>query len=78
MSQRGVERVIGRLVTDEEFRRRFEENARAALGVAMACGAELTEVEVEALAGIDARRLARLAETLDPRLQKVCTHGILP
>ena len=53
MSQRGVERVIGRLATDEEFRRRFAENPAAILQEAIACGVELTSLEVQALASID-------------------------
>lgn len=72
MSQRSVERVIGRLVTDEDFRRQFEADPIAALGGVAAGGVELTEVETRALAGLDARLLARVAEAIDPRLQKLC------
>ena len=78
MSQRGVERVIGRLVTDEEFRRRFAEDPAAILRQAIECGVELTSLEIEALASIDLARLIRLAETLDPRIQKVCLRGERP
>ena len=77
MSQRGVERVIGRLVTDEEFRRRFAEDPAALLREVAGCSLELTNLEIQALASIDLRRLDRLARTLDPRIQKVCVQGEL-
>jgi hypothetical protein len=72
MSQRNVERVIGRLVTDETFRRRFESDPVKTLEEMAATGAELTDVEKRALAGLDARILARFADAIDPRLQKIC------
>ena len=72
MSQRRVARVIGRLLTDEEFRHQFEADPVAALGGMAAGGVELTDVETRALAGLDARLLARFAEAIDPRLQKLC------
>jgi Ribosomally synthesized peptide prototyped by Frankia Franean1_4349. len=75
MSQRGVERVIGRLVTDEAFRRKFAEDPAAILREALGCGVELTSLEVRALASIDPQLLARLAENLDPRIQKICVEG---
>jgi putative modified peptide len=70
MSQRGVERVIGKLVTDEGFRRCFAEDPGAALRQATEDGVELNEGELRALAGISARVASRFAEALDPRLQK--------
>lgn len=76
MSQRSVERVVGRLVTDEAFRRRFSDDPNAALGEMAASGLELTAIELRALAALDARLLARLAAALDPRLQKIdCCGG---
>jgi hypothetical protein len=76
MSQRGVERVIGRLVTDEGFRNRFGEDPLLALAEALRCGVELTELEIQALATLDRLDLERLAGTLDPRIQKICIHGV--
>lgn len=75
MSQRNVERVIGKLVTDEAFRRRFAEDSEGALTDTMACGLELTECERHALRSIDVRMIARLARALDPRLQKTDITG---
>jgi hypothetical protein len=80
MSQRGVERVIGRLVTDEEFRRQFAEDPRKVLleVIGCGCGLELTNLEIQALASLDLRSLARLAESIDPRIQKICVEGLKP
>jgi ribosomally synthesized peptide len=78
MSQRGVERIIGRLVTDEEFRRRFVLDPGSTLREATCCSLELTKIEVQALVAIEPRILERLAEALDPRLQKICVEGGLP
>lgn len=75
MSQRNVERVIGRLVTDEQFRRRFESGPVQALQEIAAAGIELTDVEMRALAGLDARLVSRFADAIDPRLQKICCRA---
>jgi len=75
MSQVHVVRVIGALVTDEGLRRRFAEDPRTTLQVLMERGVELSATELEALAGLDARRLAHFAEALDPRLQKSDLKG---
>ena len=74
MSQAHVERVVGRLVTDEGFRREFERDPLAALRGICACGVELTDIETRALASLDPRRIARFAEMLDPRLLKCCLN----
>jgi hypothetical protein len=71
MSQQNVERVIGRIVTDQGFRRRFERKPVDALFEIVASGMELTTVELQALAGLDPSHVARFADGLDPRLQKV-------
>ena len=75
MSQRNVERVIGRLVTDEGFRRRFAREPESALRETVGAGLELTECEMHALANIDARLVERFADALDPRLQKTDIPG---
>lgn len=75
MSQCNVERVIGRLVTDDGFRRRFAQDPGATLRELVERGLELNACEERALAALDARRLARFAETLDPRIQKVEVGG---
>jgi hypothetical protein len=65
MSQRDVERTLGRLLTDAGFRRDFSLNpARACLVL----GADLTPAELDALLQVPLRGLASLAETLDDRI----------
>jgi hypothetical protein len=78
MSQRSVERVIGRLATDEEFRRRFEENREAVLAELVAAGLELTPVEQRALLDLNNRACTRFANCLDPRIQKMSLRKIGP
>jgi hypothetical protein len=71
MSQRNVEQVIGRLATDEAFRRRFAKSREAALAEAVAGGLELTPVEQRALLALDMCACERFAGRLDPRIQKI-------
>jgi hypothetical protein len=75
MSQRSVERVIGRLVTDEAFRRRFVDQPEVVLHESVTCGLELTPCEIQALAAIDVASVQRFAAAIDPRLQKTDIHG---
>jgi putative modified peptide len=72
MSQRNVELVIGKLATDEDFRRRFAANPEAALAQAAGFGVELTEVERHALADLEMDACERFAARVDARLQKIC------
>jgi hypothetical protein len=71
MSQGNVERVIGRLVTDDGFRRRFAGDPQATLRELTASGLELNPCELRALAALDPGRISRFAEALDPRIHKV-------
>ncbi len=71
MSQRAVECVIGRLVTDEELRRRFRQEPAEVLDDLIASGTTLTPVERQALLRIDAAACERFAGQVDPRLQKI-------
>ena len=65
MSQRDVERTLGRLLTDAGFRRDFFRNpARACLEL----GVQLAAHEADALLRVPPRRLARLAGQLDDRI----------
>jgi hypothetical protein len=76
MSQRDVERVIGRLVTDEAFRRRYAQDPVAVIREIVEAGADLTPVEVRALANLDPGLVVRIADALDPRIQKIdCCGG---
>ena len=70
MSQQNVERVMGRLLTDDGFRRRFAADPPAELAALTAGGVELTSCELAALARFDARVAERCARAVDPRLLK--------
>jgi hypothetical protein len=72
MSQRVVEVVIGRLVTDEGFRRRFRKSPAAVIDELIADGITLTPVERQALIEMDAVACEQFADRVDPRLQKIC------
>jgi hypothetical protein len=73
MSQKSVEILLGKLVTDEEVRHRFRADP---LGVLRQAGLELTAIETEALRSVDPKALDRLARSLDPRLQKAALHDL--
>jgi hypothetical protein len=75
MSQCNVERVIGRLVTDDGFRRRFTQDPVGTLREVVTGGLELNACERRALGAIDPERLARFVESLDPCIQKVELQG---
>ena len=71
MSQKDVQRVIGRLVTDESFRHRFAQDPCAVLSEIVGCGLELTALEQQALASIHPAHAEHFADMIDPRIQKV-------
>jgi hypothetical protein len=71
MSQRNVELVLGKLATDEDFRRRFAASPDAALADAAAAGLDLTPVEQRALIDLEMDACERFAACLDPRIQKI-------
>ena len=65
MSQRDVERTLGRLLTDEDFRDEFFlDPARACLTL----GIELAPEELEALLQVPRSALASLGARLDDRI----------
>ena len=65
MCQRAVEQALGRLVTDDRFRREFHEDARRAC---FAAGLDLSPAEIAALAAIPIRALLRFGAALDDRI----------
>ena len=71
MTQRSIEIVIGRLVTDEEFRASFASDPHRTLGDLLERGTHLTHAEIAALVATDRRVWARVANQVDPRLQKI-------
>ena len=72
MAHRSVEILIGRLITDEAFRRAFRTDAMTTLVRFMESGYELTTVEVAALSATPAKAWDAIAGHVDPRLQKSC------
>ena len=70
MAQRIIEMLIGRLITDEQFRREFQADPEATLLALGGRGLELSRTEIAALLNTDATLWGRTAESIDPRLQK--------
>jgi hypothetical protein len=70
VSQRYIEIVIGRLVTDEGFREMFLSDPHRALGDLLERGTQLSHAEISALVAIDRTLWERVADEIDPRLQK--------
>ena len=69
MSQRTIEKLIGRLVTDEDLRLEFTRAPKETLANLAELGWELTAVEIDALLRTDLRLWSDAAARVDPRLQ---------
>ena len=67
---RHIEVLIGRLATDEDFRRAFQRDPKHTLCEAAEWGLALSAVEVSALLETDQMLWERIAVELDSRLQK--------
>jgi len=70
VAQRIIEMLIGRLVTDEEFRSEFLRDPEKTLTGLSDHGWDLSRTEVAALVSTDPALWARMADAIDPRLQK--------
>ena len=70
MSQRTIERLIGRLLTDEELRDQFSRAPRRTLAALNEQGWELSRLEVDALLAIEFGLWSKVAARIDPRLQR--------
>ena len=75
MAQRTVQLIVGRILTDEEFRSDFLERPIETLGSLREMGLELTKVEVDALVRTDRRLWVAGAEWIDRRLQRCRLNG---
>ena len=71
MSQRTIEILVGRLITDEQFRAQFLRDPQATLAALHARGMELSRTEIAALLNTDSMVWEQAADALDARLQKV-------
>jgi hypothetical protein len=77
MSQRNVEILLGRLLTDEDFRRSFFPAGSSAekgpnFDAAASRCLDLTPIERSALSGLRRHRFDLMAESLDPRISRSC------
>jgi hypothetical protein len=70
LAQRIVETLIGRLITDEQFRSEFLQDPETTLMALSDRGLELSRTEIAALVNTDLTLWARTADAIDPRLQK--------
>jgi hypothetical protein len=70
MSQKTVQSIIGRLITDEEYRLVFLSDPLRALNELRDRGVELTRAEIEALVRTDRALWTDAAARVDPHLQR--------
>ena len=68
MSQAGVQLVIGKLLTDADFRRRFEAHGAVCLARLRELGIDVNAIETAALVETDRRAWSRMATLIDRRL----------
>ncbi len=74
MSQKTVQLIVGRLVTDEAFRLRFLDAPRDLLGALVDEGYDLTAGEIDALVRTDQTLWIDAASRIDSQLQR-CRLG---
>jgi hypothetical protein len=70
MSQRTIERVIGRLLTDEELRHEFTQSPRRTLAELIQQGWDLSHLEVDAMLATEIGLWSEAAARIDSRLQR--------
>ena len=75
MSQRAVEGILGRLITDADFRRDFFVEPVA---TCRAHSPELEDEEIDALAQLDPASLDVLAGCLDPKIVRAPGTSVAP
>ena len=75
MGRQAVERALGKLVTDEAFRKRFFANPETASWEA---GLQLSPTELEALSTLSQEALSRFSEVLDKRISRAPLDLVQP
>ena len=70
MTQRNVETLLGRLMTNPIVRRRFADDPAAVLREFQEEGYDLTAIELDALAATDADAIRSFAESIDRRIRR--------
>jgi hypothetical protein len=71
VSQRNIELLIGRLLTDDAFRLEFVRHLTKTLASFIDAGHELTAHEIQALVASSPSFWNDIAAEIDPRLRKV-------
>jgi hypothetical protein len=74
MTQRSIEMVVGRLVTDEEFRESYLRNPPRMLTELLERGLHLTHAEIAALIATDPELWRTAASKIDSRLRKAALN----
>jgi hypothetical protein len=78
MSQKHVELLIGRLLTDEELRRQFSNAPFETLVALSEEGWELTRGEIDAFVQTDVTLWSRVAAKLPSRIQRCSLRSTTP
>src|SRR5262245_50410564 len=76
MAHRNVETALGRLATDPDLLRRFQDDPNAVVSELQEQGYALTSIEREALAATDSSAVASLAAGLDGRIRRASTSSL--
>ena len=71
MSQNEVERFLGRIITDADFRAHAEESLERAC---YSKGYVLSAVELSFLCGLDFPLFQQISETIDDSIKRSCLH----
>jgi hypothetical protein len=70
MSQRSVEKLLGRILTDDRFRGSFFPVRAESFDLAAGHGFDLTPIERSALSSLRRRSFECVAVSLDPRISR--------